>query len=282
MNKNVLRRGIIGLLLLVLVASGGYGIKTMWDFSKEAAVYQDAQDSFLIIEEPLVPLAQLPVSEMPTQTVATEDNLVVEDVAIAPQPTLNPMEPNVSVDIEGLSAVSPDSIGWIHMPNSGISYPLLQGDNNQEYVRTAYDGSYSLAGSIFVDYRVSGDFRDLNTVIYGHNMQSDVMFSALHSYEDAAYADANPYFFILTEDGYLRYEVCYAFTTESDSSVYDYDFSAQGSYQAHLDMLRACSLYDRGVVTEQTPIVTLSTCTGVVASQRFVVVGRLCAIVNTK
>lgn len=280
MNKKILRRGIIGLLFLVLVASGGYGIKTMGDFQQEAAVYQEAQDSFLIIEEPAVPLAETPVTEEPVQATAAE-NLSVE-VAIAPQPTPNPMEPNLSVDMEALTAVSPDSVGWIHIPNSVMSYPLLQGDNNQEYVRVAYNGGYSLAGSIFMDYRVSSDFSDLNTVIYGHNMQTDTMFSDLHAYEDVAYADANPYFFILTEEGYRRYEVCYAFTTESDSFVYDYDFTAEGSYQTHLDQLQSCSLYDREViVTDSTPIVTLSTCTGVVASQRFVVVGRLCAIVNS-
>lgn len=275
MNKRIVRRSLLGVLALVLVLSGGFGLKTLWDYDQEAAIYESAQETFLTIAEPEVPLAELP---------AMDSIAIPEEEAVMPEAVVDNTVPHVNVDFEGLSAASSDSIGWLHMPNTNISYPLVQGDNNQEYVDAAYNGNYASAGSIFIDYRVPDDFSAQNTVIYGHNMKNDTMFGTLQNYQDdGTFAAANPYFFILTDDGYFRYELCYALFTDATSSVYDYDFSASGSYSAHLSMLSRYSMYDTGVeLTTDDQIVTLSTCTGYTETHRFVVIGKLLEFVSNE
>lgn len=272
-----LRKIIIAVLVVVLVVSGGYAIKTALDYRQEEAVYQEAQESFVTaVEAKIVTEQVIPVTNdtVTTQPVEPETEIEIEPVVVPPS-----LEPEIAVDFQSLLAVNSDVIGWIHIPDTMISYPLLQGETNQTYVSTDYKGNDSAAGSIFADYRVAGDFTAPNTVLYGHNMKSDTMFGELQDYRDGSFVDAHPYFFILTQDGYLRYEVCYALLTDATSSVYEYDFSQEGTFASHLSMLESRCLYSTGIsVTAEDTIVTLSTCTGYTETERFVLVGRLAAI----
>ncbi len=264
MNRRTMRRGLLGMLAIAFVVSSGMGAKTLWDYQKDAAIYQSAQEAFVRVPEIEAPIAQEPAP-------------VPQEPVVMPEAEVDNTVPHVAVDFKALQETSPDCVGWLHMPNTNISYPLVQGSDNQEYVHTAYNGKGASAGSLFLDYRVSGDFSALNTVIYGHNMKNDTMFGTLQSYQDdGSFAKENPYFFILTPEGYLRYELCYALFTDATSGVYDYDFSASGSYSAHLSSLSRHSQYDTEVeLTTEDSIVTLSTCTGYNQTHRFVVIGKL-------
>lgn len=281
MSGKMLRKGLIAVLAVVLVVSGGYAIKTALDFQAEAEIYDTAVESFVTIIEEEVPLAELPsdVEALSVETPVVADTAsegtteaVEEDTSVAIA-----LGPDIAVDFDGLIWVNTDIVGWIYIPNTTISYPVLRGDNNQEYLDTTYNGGYSGIGSIFMDYRIEGDFTDKNTIVYGHNVSSGTMFGSLKSYREQSYAEEHPYIFILTDEGYLRYQVCYAVVTTADSYIYDYEF-AEGTdaYATHLANLSADALYDLDIqVTEDDNIITLSTCTGVTQNQRFIVVGRL-------
>lgn len=43
------------------------------------------------------------------------------------------------------------SIGWIYIPDTNINYPVMQSEDNEYYLRRAYDGSYLYSGSVFLD-----------------------------------------------------------------------------------------------------------------------------------
>ncbi len=113
----------------------------------------------------------------------------------------------ISVDFDALREQYPDLCGWLYCENTAINYPIMQGDDNDEYLRALPDGTYSAGGSLFVDYRANADFTDLRTVIYGHNMYDGSMFSALSDYADDAYAAAHDTLFLLTPSDSLRLEV---------------------------------------------------------------------------
>ncbi len=278
----------MALLTAVLLVSGGYAAKTALDFQEEIAIYDEAQTTFVTIIEEEVPLAALP-TDLPTTSTSSsgmdsigqdDENLDLQseaEVILEAEPEIIiSLEPGIAVDFQGLTQVNGDILAWLHIPNSVISYPVLQGEDNQSYLHTTYDGRYSAAGSLFVDYRISGDLTDQNTIIYGHNMSSGAMFGDLDSYRSASYLSQHPYFFLLTDGGYLRYEIFSVMVTAATSDVYNYVFAEEDSFSDHIAMLIDQSLYNTGVTASDTDkIVTLSTCTSVTELERLVVIGRL-------
>ena len=63
-----------------------------------------------------------------------------------------------------------DVVGWITIFDTHISYPVVQGKDNQEYLNKDVFGKFSFSGSIFLDYRNACDFTDSYSIIYGHHM----------------------------------------------------------------------------------------------------------------
>lgn len=76
---------------------------------------------------------------------------------------------------------NPDVIGYIYYPEASISYPIVQGSDNEEYLRKNINGDYSPNGSIFLDSSNSSNFTDVGSVIYGHHMRNGDMFGRLES-----------------------------------------------------------------------------------------------------
>ena len=90
----------------------------------------------------------------------------------------NSNEINDYIDVKKLKEVNSDVKGWISIPNTNINYPILQGSNNNYYLNRDINKEYNRNGSIFMDYR-NHEFNDNNTIIYGHNMNTEAMFSDL-------------------------------------------------------------------------------------------------------
>ena len=85
------------------------------------------------------------------------------------------------------SPITDAMVGWVTIVGTSIDYPIMQGDDNLEYLNKDPAGNYSLSGSIFLDSRNSPDFTDPYSVIYGHHMQYGRMFGALDSFLDEGY-----------------------------------------------------------------------------------------------
>ena len=82
-------------------------------------------------------------------------------------------------DFEKLKEENPDTIGWIHIPDTKISYPIVQGTDNDFYLKHDFNGEASVAGSIYLDYESEGDFEGRNNILYGHNMKNGSMLKIL-------------------------------------------------------------------------------------------------------
>lgn len=111
------------------------------------------------------------------------------------------------VDWSGLKAENADIIGWIEVPAVDIAYPVLQGNDNQEYLHKTVSGEWRTAGSIFLDSENNPDMTDLHSIIYGHNMRNGSMFAALKQFNDADVLQTCPYFWVCTEEKGLLYQI---------------------------------------------------------------------------
>ena len=85
-------------------------------------------------------------------------------------------------NVEEFTIIADDLAGWITLDDSGVDYPVMQGDSNSEYLNKDPYGSFSMSGSIFLDTRNAKDFSDSYSLLYGHHMENYAMFGALDKY----------------------------------------------------------------------------------------------------
>lgn len=189
--------------------------------------------------------------------------------------------PEFTIDFANLKQVNPEVNGWVWIYDTVVNYPLVQSSmNNDAYLAKTYDGTRNSSGSIFMDYRNSGDYSDDNTIIYGHNMKNGKMFAVLKKFQNQDFYDAHREFYIMTADGNRRYEIISMFQTDALSSIYDRNFASREAKEAWLDkVLRSSAVLSPFTATAEDDFVTLSTCvSGDNYRARFVVIGRLAEI----
>ena len=114
----------------------------------------------------------------------------------------------LSVDFEILQKENPDIIAWIYCEDTPVNYPIVQADDNDYYLRRLLDGTWNVAGTLFMDYRNADDFSDWHTVIYGHNMKNDSMFGTLPEYRSQEYYEQHPAWYLLTPTQNYKIELC--------------------------------------------------------------------------
>ena len=74
-------------------------------------------------------------------------------------------------------------IAWLTVDETNISYPVVQGMDNNWFLNRNYKGEYATAGSIFLDYRNAVNFSDRFSIAYGHRMGGGEMFSDIQKYK---------------------------------------------------------------------------------------------------
>lgn len=184
--------------------------------------------------------------------------------------------PAAQIDLEALRGINPEVIGWLWIPDTEISYPLLKGEDNQTYLSRSYNREYDAAGSLFMDYRNADDISDDNTIIYGHNMKNGAMFGGLKRFAALDYIQAHPYAYVFTEESVLKYRIFAGFKTESTSKSYTMDTS--GKMEELLAYIASCAGTALTALPDaQDSLLTLSTCTTGSSTERFVVHAALVA-----
>ena len=175
-----------------------------------------------------------------------------------------------------------DFAAWLRIEGTAVDYPVMYTPDRPEYyLRRAFDGSYAISGSLFLDeacFPGSG-----NALVYGHNMDDGSMFAALPSYAQEDFWREHPViqFDTLNETG--TYEVIAAFYAQVSARegvgtfpYYEYcDLREQARFEEYVSLVEEAALYDTGVSAQYgDELLTLSTCSYHVNNGRFVVVAR--------
>lgn len=80
--------------------------------------------------------------------------------------------------------INEDICGWIRIDDTNIDYPILFPHTSLEYLDKDYKKNYTPGGSIFIDNQNDRYFKDNYTVIYGHNMDGNTMFSDVKLFKE--------------------------------------------------------------------------------------------------
>lgn len=167
-----------------------------------------------------------------------------------------------------------DVVAWLMLDD--ISYPVLQGDDNSEYLHALPDHTYNYGGSILLDSVNSRYFNDQNSIIYGHNMADGSMFGKFRSrYVNAGYRDHT--FCLYLPDGTRRtYTFFSVLTTEAGSQVYTCTFQNSSSFLDWQNMLQRSTRYENSPKPDvNARFVSLSTCDGMAGTtRRLVIIGK--------
>lgn len=157
-----------------------------------------------------------------------------------------------------------DMVGWITVKDTNIDYPVMQGEDNSEYLNLDPYGNYSLSGSIFLDSRNDKNFTDPYSIIYGHHMEYGKMFGALDEFLKEDYLNAHKSGELLVgPDGKVvnKLELFYAMRSDAkENMVFDPD-----KHEELRKFLKA-----QGFESDNR-ILCLSTCAGGASSERVVV-----------
>lgn len=264
--KNV-RKILIALLAVVFVGSAAVLIRQLLQYREGAQTYSEAEE-----------LAGLPDFSKQAAVPSASASTCASAAASAPGTVyVDPYaDALAAMDFSALREVNSDVLGWILIPGTKISYPLVQGTDNQYYLTHTWKKQNGVVGAVFLEYSNSRDLSDFNTLIYGHRMNDGSMFAGLKYYKQKSYYKSHPTVYITNDSGTWKYDIFAAYEVSTQGDTYRIGQHSDSAKQAYIDYCLAQSLYNTDVVpTVDDKIVTLSTCTGNGHATRWVVQARM-------
>ena len=138
----------------------------------------------------------------------SRENKAINEIYIAneEEPWNEPPPPVVDDTMELLPSaqelldINSETVGYLTIPSKSggdpiVSLPVVQARDNDKYLTKGFYGDYSIAGTLFLDWRCKYDKvldgkryidNSGNQVVYGHNMNDGSMFGILRNYKNDA------------------------------------------------------------------------------------------------
>ena len=123
------------------------------------------------------------------------------------------------IDWNELSKSGRDIIAWLDIPSLGIAYPVVQGKDDEFYLHHLPNGEYKNAGSLFMEAANNTDLTDVNTVIYGHNMDNGSMFGKFRNMTEEDY-ETQPFLWLCTKEKDCLYKMISLHISHVDDESY--------------------------------------------------------------
>lgn len=270
-KRKIVVKTLFGLCALCFCVTLALYLGTLMAYRQAGAAYEELQQACVVrtevnggLEEERGPESGMGDAEM---NVAS-DHPDMENAACP-----------IRVDFATLKESIPDLVGWIYGEDTAISYPVVQGEDNDYYLSHMADGRSNTSGAIFMDTRNQAHTPLSNEILYGHHMKNGSMFAGLLRYKKQSYYETHPSFYYITEEKNYRLEILRAGVTNGTSDIFRSAFRTKldrAEYEkewAHINVLTP--VFDE---VPDAPLMTLSTCSYEMADARFVVQGQLIEI----
>ncbi len=274
-KSEIIRRVVLAVAIVAIVISGGMLINE-WRLAKQNDDLEDEASNLIITE---------PTTDKEDKGEEEEQLTPEQQWAKIKQEYPNVIFPaNIQLKYAKLYAENTDFVGYLTAKGVGLNLPVVQTDNDEEYLKKNFYGQSTKYGCPFVTHLNSIDPLDMNTVIFGHHMNNNTIFGTLDAYKKIDGFKKAPVITFNTLYKDYSWKVIAAFITnayakDDNGYLFQYYFtslSSQERFSAFLNELSQRSLYDTGVdVLPTDKILTLSTCSHEFTDARFVVVARL-------
>ncbi len=187
----------------------------------------------------------------------------------------------IVIDWDALKAINPDLVGWIYMPDTVISYPIVwkQFDNDY-YLTHNFNNQSSIFGAeygcIFLSGQNRSDFSDNSNFIFGHNMYNGTIFSVFSDNQgNSEWFNSHRKIYILTQQGNYTCET-YAQNkvNQSRSDIAYSSFASAEALTNYVEERRADSIVEADPLGEDsnnmTKLFSFSTCSSPDSSNRII------------
>lgn len=259
--------------ILLIVVFAVIFLFSAWQVFGIMKTYQEGRVSYSALDR-FASLGDTKDSDGPAKSAedaqtAQTDPLEVPDISAWPQ-----------IDFDGLADINPDIVGWIYIDGTNINYPVVQGTDNDYYLKHLFDGTYNRSGCIFLDYRCDADFSDRHSIVYGHHMNNKTMFGGLMNYKDQTFYDEHTAALLVTPDAYYKIRFFSGYVSDDWGNAWDLDRD-DAEFTAWLKEIQEKSCFKTTYAPEpEDRIVTLSTCTYEFDNAKFVLHGYICEAIN--
>ena len=126
--------------------------------------------------------------------------------------------------LKDLKKLNPDVKAWIQVPKTNIDYPVVQGQDDMEYINKNVYGEFELSGAIFLSCLNKDDFSDPYNLVYGHNMKNGGMFADVADFTNKEYFETHQKGKLYLTDATrkIRFFACMK-VTAADAKIYHPD-----------------------------------------------------------
>lgn len=175
-----------------------------------------------------------------------------------------------SIDFALLQQNYPGAVGWIRCEGTVIDYPIMQAEDNDYFLRRLPSGEWNIGGSLFLDYRSESDFLGPLSLVYGHHMNDDSMFTLIENYSEQTWFDQHPTFTLETPQDVFTLCPVAGFYIPAETWVErGYDLAvnrtAMADYAAAHSTFAGTTRWDG-----EEPLIALITCAGYSDADRYI------------
>lgn len=181
-----------------------------------------------------------------------------------------------SANEEELKSINSDYKMWIQIENTNINYPVVQGSDNDYYLKHNFRKESNISGTVFVESANDID-NDKNIILYGHNMRNGTMFNNITNYKEESFFNEDNKINIIMNNTLYEYEVfsvyvknvsevnlAIGFANEDEFINYAYNEAEESIYKKDVDF------------SAEDNLITLVTCSYEFTDARTIVVARRC------
>lgn len=263
MNKKY--KFILMLLIVVFAISSYFFIKEIAENKKENDIYEDLQE----------------IVQNEENTTNENDHTDILNNKTSNLSNENQADTSNTYNLENISKINADVIGWIKINGTNINYPIMQ--NGDYYLHRNIYKNYSSHGTPYLAEYCNVQYSD-NLIIYGHHMNDNSMFAQLDDYKKHSFYKSHRfikfYSYYKGQTIEKNYEIALVFKTVaySDKGFKYYSYTNFSDIQELNEFLSNCKnlqCYDTGVdINYGDKLITLSTCEYSQKNGRMVIVAK--------
>ena len=181
-----------------------------------------------------------------------------------------------SANEEQLKSINSDYKMWIQIENTNINYPVVQGSDNDYYLKHNFRKESNISGTVFVESANDID-NDKNIILYGHNMRNGTMFNNITNYKEESFFNEDNKISIIMNNTLYEYEVFSVYVKNVSEVNLAIGFASEDEFINYAYNEAEESLYKKDVdFSTEDNLITLVTCSYEFTDARTIVVARRC------